>query len=293
MSPNAEDACHPQLFFDSSVPQVTVTSKSFKSTAVQHVPHLFPSGAPPHLPVPTDGQLCLAVNSTATWWQAVTQFECQDDRRSSPRCCRRRGLQSWHRCQAPGWPGQPDQWHLFCFVHPQVCLCPLTSNGHRSLWKRYSKPVTIVHNCHHWHQWHHCRYCQFCQYCPHYHHCQERLCFHVTTGGQRKAQASRNHSQLCLTNPEVQGGRNHSHKKLTIAIYDDHKNCGFVRFVFLSAKRCLVKTLSDKEDEFKLSLKVKKEQCNFQGLFVWTVFVFPKTYLKNNILKNKDCICVS
>ena len=67
-------------------------------------------------------------------------------------------------------------------------------------------------------------------------------------------------------------------KKLTIAIYDDHKNCGFVRFVFLSAKRCLVKTLSDKEDEFKLSLKVKKEQCNFQGLFVWTVFVFPKTY---------------
>ena len=29
MSPNAEDACHPQLFFDSSVPQVTVTSKSF------------------------------------------------------------------------------------------------------------------------------------------------------------------------------------------------------------------------------------------------------------------------
>ena len=28
MSPNAEDACHPQLFFDSSVPQVTVTSKS-------------------------------------------------------------------------------------------------------------------------------------------------------------------------------------------------------------------------------------------------------------------------
>ena len=29
MSPNAEDACHPQLFFDSSVPQVTVTSKIF------------------------------------------------------------------------------------------------------------------------------------------------------------------------------------------------------------------------------------------------------------------------
>ena len=43
----------------------------------------------------------------------------------------------------------------------------------------------------------------------HYHHhhglLQELLCFHVTTGGQRKAPASRNHSQLCLTNPKVQG----------------------------------------------------------------------------------------
>ena len=42
--------------------------------------------------------------------------------------------------------------------------------------------------------------------------CQEWQCFHVTTGGQRRrAQASRNHSQLCLTNPKVQGWRNHSH----------------------------------------------------------------------------------
>ena len=43
----------------------------------------------------------------------------------------------------------------------------------------------------------------------HYHHhhglLQELLCFHVTTGGQRKAPASKNHSQLCLTNPKVQG----------------------------------------------------------------------------------------
>ena len=41
----------------------------------------------------------------------------------------------------------------------------------------------------------------------HHHHglFQEPLCFLVTTGGQRKAPASKNHSQLCLTNPKVQG----------------------------------------------------------------------------------------
>lgn len=185
-SPNAEDACHPQLFFDSSVPQVTVT------TAHLHVS-----------PCPLTGNFALRATATHRWQSGPAgsggvSRPLQDP---SPKAKLAREL------------ANAEEGHLLEADEGHLGDLAMMANG------SCSTLSTLKSACAHSHQ------------------------MAIAPCG-RGATVFSCHDWWSEEGPSVK-------KSFSIVSYKSKST---------SAKRCLVKTLSSKEDEFSLSLK--REDCD-------------------------------